>query len=55
MKFLPMLCLLFIGLKLAGAIDWSWWFVMAPIYASALLAIVAAFIQVSAERPAKAK
>ena len=25
------LLLLFIGLKLGGVIDWSWWWVMAPL------------------------
>lgn len=29
--FLPGLALLFIGLKLGGVIDWSWWLVMLPI------------------------
>jgi len=28
---------LFVGLKLAGIIDWSWWWVMSPLFA--LLAI----------------
>lgn len=30
--FLGWLTLLFIGLKLTGYIDWSWWFVLMPIY-----------------------
>jgi len=30
-KFLDNLTLLFIGLKLAEIIDWSWWFVLAPL------------------------
>lgn len=29
--FLPLLTLLFIGLKLAGHIAWSWWWVLSPI------------------------
>ena len=29
--FLSLLGLLFIGLKLTGHIDWSWWWVLAPI------------------------
>ncbi len=29
--FLDLLCLLFIGLKLADHIDWPWWQVMLPI------------------------
>ena len=31
-KFLTMLALLFIGLKLAGVIDWSWWWVLLPLW-----------------------
>lgn len=30
--FLSLLGLLFIGLKLAGFIDWAWWVVLAPIW-----------------------
>lgn len=30
--FLMLLTLLFIGLKLTGYIDWSWWFVLMPAY-----------------------
>lgn len=30
--FLPLLFLLFLGLKLTGHIDWSWWWVTAPIW-----------------------
>ena len=30
--FLSLLTLLFIGLKLTGYIDWSWWFVLMPAY-----------------------
>lgn len=30
--FLPILTLLFIGLKLAGFITWSWWWVISPLY-----------------------
>lgn len=31
MKFPHALCLLFIGLKLSGHIDWSWWLVLSPL------------------------
>lgn len=37
--FLELLTLLFIGLKLAGYIDWSWWWVFSPIWITALLVI----------------
>lgn len=30
--FITLLGLLFIGLKLAGLIDWAWWVVLAPIW-----------------------
>jgi len=30
MGFLNLLTLLFIGAKLFGAIDWSWWLVFSP-------------------------
>lgn len=30
--FFTLLGLLFIGLKLAGLIDWAWWVVLAPIW-----------------------
>lgn len=30
--FLGLLGLLFIGLKLAHQIDWSWWLVLLPLY-----------------------
>lgn len=29
---------LFLGLKLGGIIDWSWWFVAMPVYVPALIA-----------------
>jgi membrane protein DedA with SNARE-associated domain len=29
--FTELLALLFIGLKLGGVIDWSWWWVLSPI------------------------
>ena len=38
-SFLGLLGILFIGLKLTGYIDWSWWWVTAPIWGGALLAI----------------
>lgn len=32
MNFLSLLAVLFIGLKLAGIILWSWWLVLLPLY-----------------------
>ena len=41
-SLLPTLLLvLFVGLKLAGVIDWSWWWVMAPLWIPALIAVAA--------------
>lgn len=40
MPFLPLLALLFIGLKLAGVIAWSWIWVLAPLWAGVVFAIV---------------
>lgn len=30
--FFGLLTLLFIGLKLGGAITWSWWWILAPLW-----------------------
>jgi len=38
--FLPLLGLLFIGLKLTDHIDWSWWLVLAPLYAPYLIMLI---------------
>lgn len=38
MRFLSVLCLLFIGLKLTGHIDWSWWLVLCPIVVESVIA-----------------
>ena len=38
--FLSLLGLLFIGLKLTGHIDWSWWWVLAPILIKGPLVIL---------------
>ena len=37
--FFTLLGLLFIGLKLAGFVDWAWWVVLAPIWGQ--LALIA--------------
>lgn len=36
--FLGLLTVLFVGLKLTGYIDWSWWWVLSPIWISASIA-----------------
>jgi uncharacterized protein (DUF983 family) len=47
--FTGLLTVLFIGLKLTGHIDWSWWWVLSPIWISlsvfgALAAVVLALV-----------
>lgn len=37
-KFLPPL---FIGLKLTGHIDWSWWWILAPVWLPVLVVMAA--------------
>lgn len=46
MKFLPLLGLLFIGLKLTEVISWSWWLVLLPIYVPAILGLIALLISI---------
>ena len=41
--FFGLLGILFIGLKLAGIIDWEWWIVLAPIWAPIAL-VLAVFL-----------
>ena len=38
--FVGLLTVLFVALKLIGIISWSWWWVLAPIWISALFALV---------------
>lgn len=38
--FLGLLTVLFVGLKLTGFIDWSWWWVTAPIWAPITVLII---------------
>lgn len=47
--FVGMLTIVFITLKLVGAIDWSWWWVLSPLWISAILflLIVAAAILIA--------
>lgn len=42
-----LLTVLFVGLKLTGHIDWSWWWVLAPLWGPAALGI-AVFVLVFA-------
>lgn len=38
--FWELLLLLFIGLKVAGVIKWSWWWVLSPMWISAAIIIL---------------
>ena len=40
--FLGLLTIVFIILKLSGGIDWSWWWVLAPIWAPIISAMIVA-------------
>lgn len=42
--FLGLLLLLFIAFKICGVIAWSWWWVTAPLWFPAVIAIVSASI-----------
>lgn len=41
---LPLLLVLFVGLKLAGVISWSWWWVLAPLWGPFAIAVILAFL-----------
>jgi len=42
--FFSLLALLFIGLKLGNVIDWSWWWILAPIWIPMGLGLIIIFI-----------
>jgi len=42
--FLPALTILFIALKLTQFIDWSWWFVLLPLYGPILAVCLAVYL-----------
>jgi len=37
--FVGLLTILFIGLKLTGHIDWSWWWVLSPLWISVFIVL----------------
>jgi len=39
-SFSGLLTILFIGLKLTGYINWSWWWVLAPLWISFILTVI---------------
>ena len=38
--FFGLLTILFVALKLTGVIDWSWWWVLAPLWGSFAIGVV---------------
>lgn len=44
--FLGVLTLIFITLKLLGVIAWSWWWVLAPMWIPAVIALVVVLVVV---------
>jgi hypothetical protein len=38
--FLGLLTILFVGLKLTGYIDWSWWWVLSPVWIPLVLTLL---------------
>tara|TARA_R110000803_G_scaffold102638_12_gene170770 strand:- start:4568 stop:4840 length:273 start_codon:yes stop_codon:yes gene_type:complete len=48
-NFLGVLAILFIGLKLADIIDWSWWWVLSPIWLPLTIAALFVFLVKKAE------
>ena len=42
--FLQLLTIVFVVLKLTKYIDWSWWWVLAPLWATVVLVIAVVFI-----------
>lgn len=53
-SFLGLLTILFIGLKLTGYINWSWWLVLLPFWGGLLLVllvfVVSLFILAATQR-----
>lgn len=44
--FFGLLTVLFIGLKLTGVIDWSWWYVLAPLWIPWIVLFVVCIIAI---------
>ena len=49
-NFLELLTLVFVVLKLLGKINWSWWWVLSPIWLSLGAAIIVAIILIVHEK-----
>lgn len=53
--FGSLLLLLFLGLKLGGVIDWSWWWVLSPLWIAITLVLFLAFLIVLAKASCPSK
>jgi len=42
--FLGLLTVLFVGLKLTNFIDWSWWWILAPIWAPIIIFLLGGLV-----------
>jgi len=42
--FLSLLAVLFVGLKLTGYIDWSWWWVLSPLWLPIVILLIVAAV-----------
>ena len=49
MNFFTTLTILFVGLKLTNVINWSWWFVLMPLYGGFILVMLVALFEVLME------
>lgn len=38
--FFEMMFLMFLGLKISGLIDWSWWWVFAPVWVPVVIVVL---------------
>jgi hypothetical protein len=45
-SFMGLLTILFIALKLTNFIDWSWWWVLSPMWLSAVILVFAVLLLV---------
>lgn len=50
LTFLKLMTLMFIGLKLCGEIDWSWWLVWLPYIIDFSATIIAAILKAIANK-----
>lgn len=51
--FFGLLALIFIALKLTGHIDWSWWWVLAPLWWPIPVVVVAVLVAVACKGTVK--